>query len=313
MTYVKLVKNKAYFKRFQVKFRRRRAGKTDYRQRRALVIQDKNKYMTPKYRFVVRFTNKTVICQIIYTDLKGDKVLAAAYSSELPRYGLQTGLKNYAAAYCTGLLCARRLLASKGLDEKYTGVEEVTGELITTEDYNINGKKQIFWVPELDDERRPFRAYLDVGVRPTTRGARLFGALKGAVDGGLDIPHNEKRFPGYDPEEKEYSPDFHRDRIFGQHVANYMSEMQEKNADKYNAHFSKFIAAGVSPDNMEELYTKVHAAIRADPSPSAKKEYTPDKKYQKASKKNLKQRKNRVQQKKAWRIYKLQSELAGEE
>jgi len=30
-------------------------GKTDYQARRALVIQDKNKYNTPKYRFVVRF------------------------------------------------------------------------------------------------------------------------------------------------------------------------------------------------------------------------------------------------------------------
>ena len=37
--YVKVVKNKAYFKRFQVKFRRRREGKTDYYARKRLVIQ----------------------------------------------------------------------------------------------------------------------------------------------------------------------------------------------------------------------------------------------------------------------------------
>ena len=34
----------------QVKFRRRREGKTDYFARKRLVIQDKNKYNTPKYR-----------------------------------------------------------------------------------------------------------------------------------------------------------------------------------------------------------------------------------------------------------------------
>lgn len=34
-----------------------------------------------------------------------------------------------------------------------------------------------------------FRAFLDVGLARTTTGARVFGALKGAVDGGLDIPH----------------------------------------------------------------------------------------------------------------------------
>ena len=32
--FVKVVKNKAYYMRYQVKFRRRRAGVTDYQQRR---------------------------------------------------------------------------------------------------------------------------------------------------------------------------------------------------------------------------------------------------------------------------------------
>lgn len=39
MPFVKLVKNKAYFKRYQVKFRRRREGKTDYYARTRLTIQ----------------------------------------------------------------------------------------------------------------------------------------------------------------------------------------------------------------------------------------------------------------------------------
>ena len=34
----------------QVKYRRRRQGKTDYRARLRLTNQDKNKYNTPKYR-----------------------------------------------------------------------------------------------------------------------------------------------------------------------------------------------------------------------------------------------------------------------
>lgn len=37
----------------------------------------------------------------------------------------QVGLKNYAAAYCTGLLIARRLLNKLGLDEAYEGVTDV--------------------------------------------------------------------------------------------------------------------------------------------------------------------------------------------
>ena len=61
--FIKVVKNKAYFKRFQVKFRRRREGKTDYYARRRLVVQSKNKYNTPKYRMIVRFTNRDICCQ----------------------------------------------------------------------------------------------------------------------------------------------------------------------------------------------------------------------------------------------------------
>ena len=35
--------------------------------------------------------------------------MCAAYSHELPHYGVKVGLTNYAAAYCTGLLLARRV------------------------------------------------------------------------------------------------------------------------------------------------------------------------------------------------------------
>ena len=36
-------------------------------------------------------------------------IVCAAYSHELPKYGITVGLTNYAAAYCTGLLVARRV------------------------------------------------------------------------------------------------------------------------------------------------------------------------------------------------------------
>lgn len=43
-------------------------GKTDYFARKRLVVQDKNKYNTPKYRLIVRFTNKDIICQVSWGD-----------------------------------------------------------------------------------------------------------------------------------------------------------------------------------------------------------------------------------------------------
>ena len=47
--------------------------------------------------------------QIAYARLEGDVIVCAAYAHELPRYGVKVGLTNYAAAYCTGLLLARRV------------------------------------------------------------------------------------------------------------------------------------------------------------------------------------------------------------
>merc|ERR1712170_181083 len=164
----------------------RREGKTDYYARKRLVVQDKNKYNTPKYRLIVRFTNKDIICQIAYARIEGDVIVSAAYAHELPRYGVKVGLTNYAAAYLTGLLIARRTLKKFGLDSIYQGQEEVDGD-----EYQVESE---------EGQPGAFRCYLDVGLARTTTGARVFGALKGAADGGLDIPHSTKRFPGYDSE-----------------------------------------------------------------------------------------------------------------
>jgi len=83
-----------------------------------LVTQDKNKYNTPKNRFVVRFTNKDITCQVAYVKIEGDVIICATYAHELPRYGIKVGLTNYAAAYCTDLLLARRLLTKLKLNLK---------------------------------------------------------------------------------------------------------------------------------------------------------------------------------------------------
>jgi len=293
MGFVKVVKNKAYFKRFQVKYRRRREGKTDYRARRKLTIQAKNKYNTPKYRLVVRFTNKDVICQITYAKLKGDIVLTAAYSHELPRYGLEAGLTNYAATYATGLLVARRHLQKIKLDAKFVGKEEVTGEYWTY-------KRE-----EIEDGPNPFRANLDVGLVRTSTGARVFAALKGAVDGGLDVPHSETRFAGFKHgeakgEEGKLVTETLRKYLFGGHVAEYMKKLQAKDPERYKRQFSVYVAKGIKPEDLQALYAQVHKNIRTDPAAKKKEGKTFEGKPKRWNKKrkSLAEFKARVQQKK---------------
>ncbi|KAJ9078255.1 60S ribosomal protein L5 [Entomophthora muscae] len=224
MTFVKVVKNKAYFKRFQTKFRRRREGKTDYYARKKLVIQAKNKYNSPKYRLV------------------GDFVLAAAYSHELPKYGIKCGLTNWTAAYATGLLVARRVLTKLNLADTYEGVTEPDGEVAMTE--------------AVDDAPRPFKCFLDVGLARTSTGARVFGAMKGASDGGLYIPHSENRFPGYDASSKSLDTEVLREYIYGGH---------DDDEERFKAQFAKYLEEGIGADDLEDIYTNAYEKIREDP------------------------------------------------
>lgn len=294
MGYVKVIKNRAYFKRFQVKFKRRREGKTDYYARKRLVTQDKNKYNTPKYRLIVRFTNKNIVCQIAHAKIEGDVVVCAAYSHELPRYGVKVGLTNYAAAYCTGLLLARRLLTKLNLAELYEGQLEVDGD-----EYNVES---------LDDQPSAFRCYLDVGLNRTTTGARVFGALKGAVDGGLEINHSTTRFPGFDEESDEFNAEVHRGHIFGKNIGEYMRNLSDADEDSFKRQFSQYIKQGITPDTIESMYEKAHAAIRADPSHKAGgKEKFKGKRYLR-SKMSSAQRKDSSKQKKDAYRRKLEEE-----
>jgi len=286
MGFVKVLKNKAYFKRYQVKFKRRRQGKTDYYARKRLTVQDKNKYNTPKYRLIVRFTNKDIICQIAYSRIEGDVVVESAYSHELPRYGVKAGLTNYAAAYCTGLLLARRHLKKLKLDGTYKGLEEATGAE--------------YYVEKEGDNPAPFHCVLDVGLARTSTGAKIFAAMKGVADGGCDVPHSETRFFGYDSETKAYNAEAHRGRILGAHVADYMRVLKDDDEDAYKRQFSKFIAAGLSADSLEGMYKSAHAAIRANPEVQAHKEKKVEKKRWTAKRQTQAEKRNRVKNTKAY-------------
>jgi len=283
---IKVQKNKAYFKRFQPKFKRRQDGKTDYQARRGLCAQYKNKFNTPKYRLVVRTTNRDVIAQVVYSRMAGDIVICAAYSHELPNFGVKVGLKNYAAHYCTGLLLARRLLKKMKLDELYAGQTEVDGD-----EYNVEPS---------EEGPGPFRCFLDTGLTRTTTGNKVFGALKGAVDGGLDIPHSMKRFPGYDTEEEKFDAETHAKYIFGGNVGEYMEKLKEDDEEAYAKQFSLYLKNGLDADGLEELYEKAHAAIRANPG-ATKKANTKagEKKRWNRTKLPLASRKDRIRQKKA--------------
>jgi len=197
----------------------------------------------------------------------------------------KSGQKNYAACYATGLLLARRVLQKIGLDKSYIGVVKADGAY-----YRVKQG------PE--EKRSPFKVFLDVGLTRTTTGSRVFGAMKGAVDGGLFVPHKPKRFPGNKAMPNKFDSKTLRKYIYGGHVSEYMKHLQAKNPEKYKKQFSRYITAGKGPDDIEKMWASVHTAIRADPSHVKVVRITPPKKVD-INKRKLfyKDRKFRVKQK----------------
>jgi large subunit ribosomal protein L18 len=134
--------------RYRVHFRRRREGKTDYRVRLRLL-------KSGEPRAVVRFSGRRVRVSIVEYQPVGDRVVAAAESSELSRIGFPpSSFASTPAAYLTAYLA--------GLRSKSAGAES---------------------------------AVLDAGVLHPTAGGRLSAALKGLLDSGVEIPHGEGGFP----------------------------------------------------------------------------------------------------------------------
>ncbi|KAL2931407.1 60S ribosomal protein L5 [Bienertia sinuspersici] len=147
----------------------------------------------------------------------------------------------------------------------------------TGEDYSVE--------PADTTTTRPF---LDVGLirTRTTTGNRVFGALKlicinrePTLDGGLDIPHSDKRFALLDFQRIARALTLRftvNTSMVGMFlVSSYMKTLMEG----YQSYFSEF---GINPDNLEELYNKVHATIRADSVPNPKKSDKPAPKQHKS-------------------------------
>jgi large subunit ribosomal protein L18 len=159
-----------------------------------------------KPRLVTRFSLKNVTVQIVVAKLHGDEVLAAANSREL--------VKTYGWKAPTGNIPAAYLTGLLcGLKAKAKGVEE---------------------------------AILDIGLISPTKGSKIFAALSGVLDAGVDVPHSEEKIV--------------KERMKGEHIAKYAKSLGA-GSEEYSAKFSKYIAQGVAPEKIPEHFNKVKAEI----------------------------------------------------
>lgn len=192
----------AHGSRYNVAFKRRRQGKTDYKARLKIISLE-----TP--RLVVRITNNHTIAQIIGVSSSGDETLVSAHSKELENMGWQASGKNIPAAYLTGYLCGRKAM-KEGIS----------------------------------------KANLDIGLRSSTRGSRVFATLKGALDAGINIPHQEGILPS-------------EDRIRGENLAEYAQSLSE---DDLEQKFSNYLKKGLSPTDIPEHFETIKKKIEEEVS-----------------------------------------------
>lgn len=164
--------------------------------------------LSGKPRLVVRKTNNHIIVQIVIAKPEGDYTIAAAHSKELVK---KFGWK--ASTHNTPAAYLTGLLAGFRALEK--GIKE---------------------------------AILDIGLHRAVKGARVFAALKGALDSGLRVPHSPEILP------EDY-------RIRGEHIASWAKKLSVENPDFYVRQFSKYLASNMPPENIPSHFEEVKSKI----------------------------------------------------
>ena len=89
-------------------------------------------------------------------------------------------------------------------------------------------------------------AVLDIGLVAPTKGAKVFAALSGVLDAGVEVPHDEEKLV--------------KERTEGAHIAEYGKSLSE-DSEVYAAKFSKYLAQKLSPEQVPEHFAKVKAEI----------------------------------------------------
>lgn len=86
---------------------------------------------------------------------------------------------------------------------------------------------------------------LDMGLYRSTRGSRVYAALKGALDAGLNIPHSDANLP----EEK---------RIKGFHISEFAKGLTEND---YKKIFSLYLKNKLKPEELPEHFERIKSKI----------------------------------------------------
>jgi large subunit ribosomal protein L18 len=168
-------------------------------------------------RLVARSSLKNIVAEIILAKPEGDQVLVEAHSKELAR---KFGWK----------------ASGKNLPAAYlTGL--LCGLKAKAEDIKETN--------------------LDIGLYNPSKGATIFGVLKGVLDAGVSVAHSEEKLPT-------------KKRIEGEHIADYAKSLSS-NPEEYQTKFSKYLAQKLLPEELPKHFAEVKANVLAAYATGGKK------------------------------------------
>lgn len=88
-------------------------------------------------------------------------------------------------------------------------------------------------------------AILDIGLLKSMKGSRTYGALKGALDAGLEIPHSEDILPDVK-------------RIAGEHISGFAKQLKGAEHDRM---FSSYLKKKLKPEELPKHFEEVRARV----------------------------------------------------
>lgn len=94
----------------------------------------------------------------------------------------------------------------------------------------------------------PKKAILDIGLFSPTKGSRIFAALKGATDAGVEIPCGKEKLPD-------------ESRVSGQHIAEYAKQLSKVEQVAYQKQFSKYIKENLQPEQLPTHFSETKEKI----------------------------------------------------
>ncbi len=95
-------------------------------------------------------------------------------------------------------------------------------------------------------------AILDIGMRTSTKGSKVYAVLKGLAESGLKIPYSPQNIPL-------------DDRIGGKHVADYAKSLLGAEADVYKKRFSGYLRKGLKPEELAGHFAQVKQTVQTMP------------------------------------------------